>query len=342
MVDVIVAVRNETRMIAGKLSELDAIEYPADRLRFVIVDGGSSDGTIAAITAHAASDARWQALLTNLASKTAQLNEGLARSEAPWVLVTDADARVPADTLARLVDEAVRYPRLGVVGTTIVPHQAHPLDAWHWRISNWIRCVERRVGGASGLVGAPCYLFRRDILDRFPEDAVADDVHVVCRAAGLGARTGIVVGDVRELRVAGTTRDWFCHKVRRTLGYLREVFRFAPELLRTAAPMRTVLLWRALALTMAPAAGLVAGVLLISVVGLPWVAGLIVVLAAAGGIRSAPATRRGGLQEAAAAAALPLWLLLITLTALVLYPFVRQSASYSRFAWDAGKSDACS
>ena len=80
MVDVIVAVRNEAQMIAGKLRELDAIAYPADRLRFVIVDGGSSDGTIAAITAQ---DRRWLTLHTNLASKPAQLNEALACTRAP-------------------------------------------------------------------------------------------------------------------------------------------------------------------------------------------------------------------------------------------------------------------
>ncbi len=52
MVDVIVAVHNEAQMIAGKLRELETIDYPANRVRFIIVDGGSSDGTMAAITAH--------------------------------------------------------------------------------------------------------------------------------------------------------------------------------------------------------------------------------------------------------------------------------------------------
>jgi len=286
MVDVIVAVRNEAQMIAGKLRELDAIAYPADRLRFVIVDGGSSDGTIAAITAHAAQDRRWLTLHTNLASKPAQLNEALACTRAPWILVTDADARVPSDTLRRLLDEAGRDPRIGVVGTTVEPFDPHPLDAWHWRMSNWIRRSERRTGGSTGIVVATCYLFRRNLLDRFPEDALADDVHVVCRAAGQGARTALVEHAVVELRVAATTVWWFRHKLRRTLAYLREVLRFAPGLFRMAAPMRTVLLWRSLALTVGPVAGLGVVLLLISLFGLSWVAGGILVVGLAG-VRSA-------------------------------------------------------
>ncbi len=341
MVDVIVAVHNEAHMIAGKLRELDAIDYPGDRLRFVVIDGGSSDGTVAAITAHAAKNTRWMPLYTSLASKTAQLNEALTRTGAPWILVTDADARVPADTLRRLLDEAGRDPRIGVVGTTVVPHAPHPLDAWHWRMSNWIRRLERRAGGATGLVVATCYLFRRDLLERFPDDAVADDVHVVCRAAGQGARTALVECVVTELRGAGTTLSWFRHKVRRTLGYLREVFRFAPGLFRMAAPMRTVLVWRALALTVAPVAGLGAGLLLTMLIGLPWVAGGILVLTAATGVAAARG-RRGWVLNAAAAAALPLWILFVMLTALVLYPFVRQSASYSRSALRGGESEAWS
>ncbi len=100
MVDVIVAVRNEARLITAKLSELDAIDYPAHCLHYVLVDGGSSDGTIAAITGHAAKDARWLSICAGVASKSAQLNEAIGRSQAPWILVTDADARVPRDTLA--------------------------------------------------------------------------------------------------------------------------------------------------------------------------------------------------------------------------------------------------
>jgi len=130
-VDVIVAVRNEAALIVDKLRELDAIDYPPDRLRIVIVDGGSSDATVAAISSNAGRDARWLPVVTALASKTAQLNEALDRTTAPWVLVTHADARVPPQTLRRLVEEVARDPRVGVVGTSVVLHRPHPLDHLH-------------------------------------------------------------------------------------------------------------------------------------------------------------------------------------------------------------------
>ena len=339
MVDVIVAVRNEARLITAKLRELDAIDYPAHCLHYVLVDGGSSDGTIAAITGHAAKDARWLSICAGVASKSAQLNEAIGRSQAPWILVTDADAQVPRDTLRRLVAEAARDPRIGVVGTLVAPFQPHPLDASHWRISNCIRRLEARAGGTSGLVVATCYLFRRDLLDWFPDDVLADDVHVVCRAAGQGARTALVETVVTELRVAGTTWAWFRHKVARTIGYLREIFRFAPAILGMVTPMRTILLWRTLALTLFPIAGVAAAIL----VGV-WLGPVAIAGAGAGAVAvtagAATVSRRAAVPAVAVAATLPVWLLLVTLTALVLYPFVRPGVSSVRPMLRTGRSEA--
>lgn len=48
-VDVIVAVFNELRTIEGRIASLLELDYPGDRLRFVVVDGGSCGGTTARI-----------------------------------------------------------------------------------------------------------------------------------------------------------------------------------------------------------------------------------------------------------------------------------------------------
>jgi cellulose synthase/poly-beta-1,6-N-acetylglucosamine synthase-like glycosyltransferase len=337
-VDVIVAVHNEAPLIAGKLRELDAIDYPGDRLGFILVDGGSSDGTLAALLAHAAANPRFDVLPTALAGKPAQLNEALALAKAPWVLVTDADARLPAGMLKRLVVASRHDAGIGVVATPVRPHQAHPLDAWHWRISNFARQLERRVRGATGLAVGTCYLFRRDLIPRFPADAIADDVHVVYAAAGAGARTVLVDAVVTELRVAATTRGWFRHKVRRTLGYLREVFRFAPTVARMKGPMRGLLMWRGMALTVGPLAGLTLVLVLADLIGPWWSAGMTFTVAAAG----SALPRRSKVAHALQGATMPLWILGITLTALVLYPFVRQSPSYTRPAASAARSEVLS
>lgn len=316
-VAIIVAVLDEAATLDGKLRDLVSIEYPADRLQLIVVDGGSTDGTIERLTHPEPSGRPMTTILAARSSKAAQLNEALRLVSAPWVLVTDADARMPGDTLKRLVDAAEGDPRIGVVGTPVRPGGGHPLDGWHWRLSNGIRRAEARFGTA-GLVAAPCYLFRRSLIDAFPADATADDVHAACAAAAAGARVAFVDADVREIRVSTSGAGWYRQKIRRTVGYLREVMRFLPVTGRMPGASRAVFLWRASALTLAPLLGL-AGVV---AAGLAYGPRPLAVLACVGigaaSIRALP--RRGAvLVHAALIVALPLSAWIVALAALSVY-----------------------
>jgi glycosyltransferase involved in cell wall biosynthesis len=330
-VTIVVAALNEAALMSGKLRELAALAYPGPAPRIVVVDGGSSDGTPAIVAAHAARDPRIALVETTLANKIAQLNTALARARTPWMLVTDVDARLPGDALERLMRAVRADDRVAVVGTTAMPRRPYPLDAWHWRLSNALRRLEQRAGRTTGLVVAPCYLFRRSLVDRWPDDAVADDVYVACRAAETGQRAALLDADVEELRSAATLGGWLRHKVRRTLGYQREVLRFLPAAARMTWPMRLVFLWRAVALTAGPP--LACAALLAIALALPplVVAAAALVAIAAGAIPRVPSRGRT-IVDALIAMSLPCWLVVVTTAALVMYPFVRQHASYPRAA----------
>jgi cellulose synthase/poly-beta-1,6-N-acetylglucosamine synthase-like glycosyltransferase len=335
-IDVIVAVLDEATTIDRKLRELTAMHYPADRLRFLVIDGGSSDGTQALLAARAREDARIEAVFTRLADKTAQLNEGLSRSRASWVFVSDADASLPADTLGTLMRAAQADASVGVVGVPAMPLEAHPLDTCHWRLSNWIRRIEHRTG-TTGLVVASGYLFRRSLVERFPDDTLADDVYVACRGAASGTRVAFVDVETIELRAAITGLDWFRHKVRRTRGYLREVFRFLPDVSRMARP--EIFLWRAAALTLGPAIG--AASIALAIAG----GGIEIVVSAAGLALLAAAcppnlARANRMAAALPAVTLPFWTLAIATSALVTYPFVRQTAQHRKVPTRAGRVEA--
>lgn len=251
-IDVLVAVHDEARVIERKIANLEALDYPKDRLRFLIVDGSSTDGTANHLAKWAARDCRVTYLVCATADKAAQMNVALAVSTADWVLVTDADALMPPETLRLVVQEASSSPAIEVVGT-LASTPGHELEEVHWRVSNWIRRRERRFG-TTGLVIATCYLFRRSLVDRFPADCAADDVHVACRAAAAGSRVGLAEVTVLEMRAPSSVGGILRHKTRRTRGYLREVLRFLPAVPQMPAPMRAVFVWRALALLGIPIA----------------------------------------------------------------------------------------
>ena len=78
----IVAVYNEADTIQGKLRDLFSLAYPADRVRLIVVDGGSLDGTAAIVRASARRDGRIVPIFSAQSNKIAQLNAGLARVRA--------------------------------------------------------------------------------------------------------------------------------------------------------------------------------------------------------------------------------------------------------------------
>lgn len=313
-VDVVVPTHEEASRIAEKVGNLRALRYPG-ALRFWIADGASADGTRAIAETAAAGDRRFAVLALPVAGKTAQLNRALALCTAKWIAVTDADARLAPDTLARLVQEGEADPAVGAVGTAVRPSGAHASERLHWRIADRLRLAESRRGAAS-IVTGPCYLFRREGGETFPPDAVADDVHAAFRAAASGRRVAFVAADVEELRNPVSLAELARHKYRKGRAYLREVIRFLPRTRGMTPAARAVFRWRAAQLLLGPP---IAALLAVSVLAAGdfrgWTAAALVAGAAVS------ASRR---VRAAAGLAAALGLALVA--AIVALPFPHEAA----------------
>lgn len=250
-VDVIVAFHNEACLLPGKVANLLHLDYPRHLLRFILVDGQSTDDSLEIAKDAARKDARFILLDGAIANKTRQINLALAWCSAAWVLVTDADAHLPECTLKELVDVATADCRVAVAGVFHQPASATHLDRLHWRAWNASRRFENRVGSTSAALG-PCYLFRRDLLPCLPDDVVADDMHVSFAALAAGQRIALAEALVIERRAPDGTWSVLFHKVRKGRAFLREALRFLPRVHRMPTPMRELFLWRLAATLLAP------------------------------------------------------------------------------------------
>lgn len=327
-VDVVVAVLNEERDIGAKLENLLALDYTEAALRVFVVDGGSSDRTCTIVSTIAARDRRVHLVQHDVADKVAQLNAALPHITAPFVLVTDADARMDRGTLCALVSAMRADARMGIIGTPVARPLAHPLERCHTALIDGMRAAEARAGSASIVMG-PCYLCRRDLLDPLPRDAFCDDVFLSFHALSRGFMVGFVAAAVCELRAPVSFRDLLRHKFRKAAAYLHEVLRHLPAAGRMTSPGRGVFLWRAAQFLVAPPLALAAGMLFLAAA---WSSSAAIGLAAT----LVPPTLL--VLTAARPSVLPflqrpvliILLNVVLLAAIAAYPFYRQSASYRK------------
>lgn len=154
-VSVVVTARNEEADLPACIESLLALDYPRDRLQLIFVDDRSTDGTGALVDATAARHAQVVVLHTNdlppngLEAKARGLAHGMNAATGEWVLITDADARVPREWARHLLGRVT--PKTAMVGGTIV---VHPGPWWGYiegALQGFLQCFSLAAAG----LGAP-------------------------------------------------------------------------------------------------------------------------------------------------------------------------------------------
>lgn len=139
----LVAVRDEAPTLPGLFAALDALNYPRELLRVVLVNDGSTDDSSALMSSAAASRPNWQVLnLPANAGKAQALNMALAQHPfGEVVYVFDADHRPRPDCLRRAA-AAFADPRVaGVSGRTLAENALASGPAYYAAVESIVHQV---------------------------------------------------------------------------------------------------------------------------------------------------------------------------------------------------------
>jgi len=240
VVSIIMVVRNEEGALPRKLSNLGRLNYPPERLEFVVVSDGSSDRT-AEILLEAAKDERFHILVSREPEgKACRLNEALAVAKGEIAVFMDARQEIERDAL-RLLLENFADSTVGCVSGELMLGDAASGEAEkrmgiYWRMEKKIRALESASGSVVGATGA-LYAARCSLLVPIPAETILDDVLLPLHVLRQGAR---VVFD-------GRARAWddpdlgaekeFRRKVRTLTGNY-QLLRIAPWVLSPTNPIR--------------------------------------------------------------------------------------------------------
>ncbi|MFM2052312.1 MAG: hypothetical protein RL456_349 [Pseudomonadota bacterium] len=188
-VAVVISAYNEERHIVPRIENLLALDYPADRLRAYIGSDGSRDRT-PELMARFQDDPRVVALPFEVnRGKASVLNDLVSRTAEPIVVFSDANTYFERGALKRLVARFDDAQVGGVTGELRLLGNAggDNQDSLYWRIEQFLKFFEARIGGLLGANGA-IYAIRRGLWQPIRPDTICDDFVIGMNVAAAGHR----------------------------------------------------------------------------------------------------------------------------------------------------------
>ena len=222
---------NEAQSIAAKIKNLASLDYPADRLKVILVCDGCTDAT-ADIARAAIADlgmAKPQFVLSEFTEnrgKIAILNQFLPKITDGVVALTDVTAQLETDALMK-AEAHFKSSRVGVVaGTYRMLNPGSAGEAAYWKYQVGVKVGEAALGAPLGVHGA-LYFIRAGLFQTLESDTINDDFVIPCRILekghGVIYDTTIVASETEQ---ASSEVD-FGRRKRIAAGNMQQVIRLS-------------------------------------------------------------------------------------------------------------------
>jgi cellulose synthase/poly-beta-1,6-N-acetylglucosamine synthase-like glycosyltransferase len=233
-VAIVISAFNEERHIVERIDNILGLDYPADKLHAYIGSDGSKDRTAELMARF--DDPRLHALpFVENRGKANVLNDLVSRVHAPIVVFSDANTFFATDALRRLVED-FEDPKVGAVTGELRLNGSggDNQDSLYWRIEQFLKFFEARLGGLLGANGA-IYAIRRELWMPLEPDTICDDFCVAMNVAAAGYR---VVYEPRAWANEDTPEhigEEYRRRVRIGIGNFQALIRHPEYLLKTSA-----------------------------------------------------------------------------------------------------------
>ena len=165
-VSLIVSAFNEAPVIAAKLENALALEYPRDRLEIMVISDSSDDGTDEIVQQFSARGVRLLRQEPRM-GKAAGLNLGVSEARGQILVFSDANAMYQPDAVRRLVRHFSNSKVGYVVGNARYDEKGRESasaqsEGLYWKLETYLKKMESRFGSVIGGDGA-IYAIRREL-----------------------------------------------------------------------------------------------------------------------------------------------------------------------------------
>lgn len=240
---VLVACKNEELVVDGMLTALLALDYPADRLTFVVVDDASDDATGAKLDAWAAVEPRLRVMHRVPGAgggKSGALNDAVASVDAEIVMIFDADHEPDTNALRRLVRH-FRDPEVSaVMGRCVIRNGQESVMATTVFVDFLSGYLVNEYGRQAvfelpAYGGANCAVRMSTLrsLGGWNPDTVTEDTDLTLRVLLSGKRVRYDVGAIDYEEAVVTARRFWTQRYRWARGHQKCFRDYAWPMLRS-------------------------------------------------------------------------------------------------------------
>ena len=187
-VSIIIAAHDEAAVIAAKLNNLLAVDYPAERLEIVVASDASTDGTDGIVSGFANRGVRLLTLPRG--GKAAALEAAVAVATGSVLVFTDANSMFDRAAVRALVRPFADRAVGGVAGNQVYlsddDSSSSTGERGHWGLDRVLKRAESAAGNVIAATGA-IYAIRRELFRPIPS-GVNDDFYESLSVIAAGAR----------------------------------------------------------------------------------------------------------------------------------------------------------
>ena len=224
-VTLLIAAYNEQEIVAEKMANCRALEYPASKLRITWITDGSTDRTVELLAAYPDATVLHDA---RRGGKTAALNRALEHTRTPLVVFTDANTMLNKGAIKEIIRQ-FSDPRVGcVAGEKRVEIQAEQGatagEGIYWKYESALKRLDYRLYSAVGAAGE-LFAIRTSLFEQMPPDTLLDDFILSLRIAMKGYKIAYSKEAYALEGASLNMREEEKRKVRISAGGLQSVWR---------------------------------------------------------------------------------------------------------------------
>jgi len=229
-VTLLIAAYNEQEIVAEKMANCRALEYPASKLRITWITDGSTDRTVELLAAYPDATVLHDA---RRGGKTAALNRALEHIRTPLVVFTDANTMLNLEAVTEIV-RCFEDPQVGcVAGEKRVADAggagAAATEGVYWKYESTLKALDSRLYSAVGAAGE-LFAVRRELFEPMEPDTLLDDFILSLRIAMKGYTIAYCTNAYAIESGSADMGEEEKRKVRIAAGGLQSIWRLRPLL----------------------------------------------------------------------------------------------------------------